>query len=68
LVVRLPDGWDDQKLADTAAEHGIRVSALSRYYIGTPGAVGLVVGFGYAPSEKIARAGRILAQILRSAP
>ncbi len=67
LVVRLPDGWDDQKLADTAAKHGIRVSALSRYFIGPTRAAGLVVGFGYAPSDKVARGGRVLAQILRSA-
>jgi GntR family transcriptional regulator/MocR family aminotransferase len=67
LVVRLPDGWDDQKLADTAASHGIRVSALSRYFIGATRAAGLVVGFGYAPSDKVARGGRILAQILRAA-
>jgi len=67
LVVRLPDGWDDQKLAEHAAAQGIRVSALSRYYIGPSRAAGLVVGFGYAPAAKVARAGRLLAQVLRSA-
>jgi len=67
LVVRLPDGWDDRKLADAAATHGIRVNALSQYYIGPTHAAGLVVGFGYASSDKVARGGRILAQILRSA-
>ena len=30
-------------------------------------AAGLVVGFGYAPSAKVARSGRMLAQILRGA-
>src|SRR5450631_247507 len=34
LVVRLPDGYDDQRLAEMAATHGIRASALSRYFIG----------------------------------
>jgi GntR family transcriptional regulator/MocR family aminotransferase len=67
LVLRLPEGVDDQKIAETAATHGIRVSALSRYYIGAPQGSGLVVGFGYAASDKIAKGGRVLAQILRSA-
>jgi GntR family transcriptional regulator/MocR family aminotransferase len=66
LVIRLPDGFDDQRLATVAATHGIRVSALSRYFIGAPALAGLVVGFGYAPSEKVARCGRLLAQLLRS--
>jgi len=67
LVVRLPEGVDDQRLAETAAAHGIRVSALSRYYIGPPAGSGLVLGYGYAPSAKVARCGRVLAQILRTA-
>lgn len=67
IVVRLPDGWDDCKLAEAAARHDIRVSALSTYFIAPSRAAGLVVGFGYAPSEKVVRGGRILAQILRSA-
>jgi GntR family transcriptional regulator/MocR family aminotransferase len=66
LVIRLPDGVDDQRLANLAGTHGIRVSALSRYYIGPPSASGLVVGYGYAPSDKVARCGRVLAQLLRS--
>ena len=67
LVIRLPDGFDDQQLAQTAAARGVRVSALSRYFIGAPAAWGLVVGYGYASAEKIARSGRVLAQVLRSA-
>jgi GntR family transcriptional regulator / MocR family aminotransferase len=67
LVVRLPDGFDDQGLAQTAAAHGIRVSALSRYFIGPASASGLVLGYGYAPADKVARCGRVLAQLLRSA-
>jgi GntR family transcriptional regulator/MocR family aminotransferase len=66
LVIRLPDGSDDQRVASAAAAHGVRVSALSRYYIGTPAAAGLVVGYGYAPADKVARYGRVLAQVLRA--
>ena len=67
LVIRLPEGFDDQQLAQAAAAHGVRVSALSRYFIGTVSAWGLVVGYGYASSDKVARSGRILAQLLRAA-
>jgi len=67
LVIRLPDRFDDQRLAESAAAQGVRVSALSRYFIGAASASGLVVGYGYAPSEKVARCGRALAQLLRSA-
>lgn len=67
LVVRLPDGFDDQGLAESAAAHGVRVSALSRYFIGPPSASGLVVGYGYASSQKVARCGAVLAQLLEAA-
>jgi GntR family transcriptional regulator/MocR family aminotransferase len=67
LVIRLPDGCDDRQLADAAAAQGIRVNALSRYFIAPTAAAGLVVGYGYAPSDKVARGGRILAQLLRAA-
>jgi len=67
LVIRLPDGFDDQRLAETAAAHGVRVSALSQYFIGPASAWGLVVGYGYAPAEKVTRCGRILAQLLQAA-
>jgi GntR family transcriptional regulator/MocR family aminotransferase len=67
LVIRLPDGFNDQQLAETAAAHGLRVSALSRYFIGPASAWGLVVGFGYAAPDKVVRAGRMLAQLLQKA-
>jgi GntR family transcriptional regulator/MocR family aminotransferase len=67
LVVRLPDGFDDQRFEAAAAMQGVRVNALSRYYIGPARMSGLVIGYGYAPAEKIARCGRVLAQLLRNA-
>ena len=67
LVIRLPTGSDDQRLAESALARGVRVSALSRYFIGPASASGLVVGFGYASSETVVRCGRILAQLLRAA-
>ena len=67
LVIRLPDGFNDHALALAAGARGVRVSALSRYFIGAPTAWGLVVGYGYASAEKVARSGRVLAQVLRTA-
>jgi GntR family transcriptional regulator / MocR family aminotransferase len=65
LVIRVPDRVDDRALAIEAGTLGVRVSALSTYYIGSVRAKGLVVGYGYAPTDKIARCGRQLAQLLR---
>ncbi len=67
LLVRLDGHCDDRRLAETAAKQGVRVNALSRYFIGAPTASGLVVGYGYAPSEKVARCGRVLARLLKAA-
>jgi len=67
LQVSLPPGVADEPIAAAAAELGVRVNPLSRYYIGAPTTRGLVVGYGYAPAEKVARGGRVLAQLLRTA-
>jgi GntR family transcriptional regulator/MocR family aminotransferase len=66
LIIRLPDDCDDQRIAQSAADHGVRVGALSRYYIGPASARGLVVGYGYAATDKVARSGRTLAQLLKA--
>ena len=66
LVISLPAGTDDQELARKAGRLGVQVHALSHYFIGTPRAAGLVVGYGYAATEKVVRSGRILGQLLRA--
>jgi GntR family transcriptional regulator / MocR family aminotransferase len=66
LVVRLPDGCDDQRVEALAAEQGTTVRALSRYFIGPCAARGLVVGFGYAAPDKLAHHGRLLGQTVRA--
>jgi len=66
LVIRLPDACDDQRLAALAAEQGTTVRALSGYYVGRPTARGLVVGFGYAPPDKLAAHGRMLGHAVRA--
>jgi len=66
LVIRLPDACDDQRLAALAGEQGTTVRALSDYYIGPPASRGLVVGFGYAPPDKLATHGRMLGHAVRA--
>ncbi|HXY22959.1 MAG TPA: PLP-dependent aminotransferase family protein, partial [Burkholderiaceae bacterium] len=66
LVIRLPDQCNDQLLAELAATKGVRVSALSSYYVGASHTAGLVVGYGYAPSAAVERCGRTLAHLLRA--
>ncbi len=67
LVLRLPDECDDEQVAAQAARRGTTVRALSQYFIGSPAARGLVVGFGYAPPDKLAASGRSLGQVVRAA-
>jgi GntR family transcriptional regulator/MocR family aminotransferase len=67
LVIRLPDQCDDRHVAALAARSGTTVRALSDYFIGPALARGLVVGFGYAPPEKLITHGRLLAQTLKAA-
>lgn len=67
LVVGLPAACDDQALAASVCERGTTVRALSQYFIGPVVARGLVVGFGYAPPDKLAHHGRQLGQAVRAA-
>jgi GntR family transcriptional regulator / MocR family aminotransferase len=67
LVLRLPHECDDQQVAALAARRSTTVRALSQYFIGPPSARGLVVGFGYAPPDKLAAGGRALGQVVRAA-
>jgi GntR family transcriptional regulator / MocR family aminotransferase len=66
LVIRLPDGCDDQRLAALAAEQGTTVRALSQYFMDSTTSRGLVVGFGYAPPDKLALHGRMLGRAVRA--
>jgi GntR family transcriptional regulator/MocR family aminotransferase len=66
LVIGLPASCDDRRLAALAVGQGTTVRALSDYFIGEPSARGLVVGFGYAPPEKLADHGRRLGSTVRA--
>jgi GntR family transcriptional regulator/MocR family aminotransferase len=67
LVIGLPQACDDEHLAAQVAQRGTTVRALSQYFIGPAAARGLVVGFGYAPPDKLAIHGRLLGQAVRAA-
>ena len=66
-ILLLPPGTDDEALARRAGDHGLCVSSLSSYRIGSgPDDAGLVLGYGLLPTKTIAPAVRALAAIIRS--
>jgi GntR family transcriptional regulator / MocR family aminotransferase len=65
--VELPSHIDDEALARLAAESGIAVKALSTYYVSHPARRGLLVGYAYVASGKIAYYGKLLTNVIRSA-
>lgn len=67
LVVELPPQCDDVRVAELAAEQGLRVYPLSCYGIGGNREKGLIIGYAYASTERIAPYGRILADVIRAA-
>ncbi len=66
LVIGLPPATDDRRLAALAAEQGIEVHALSDYRLAPGPGRGLVVGYGYAPRQRIHRSGALLAHVIRA--
>ncbi len=67
LLVELPPQCNDVRVAELAAEQGLRVYPLSRYCIGEAPEKGLIVGYAYAATERIAPYGRILADVIQAA-
>jgi GntR family transcriptional regulator/MocR family aminotransferase len=65
LVLGIPPDRDDRALSEKARLAGLRVNALSDYFLGPPLARGLVVGYGYAPAQRVEQSGAELARILR---
>ncbi|MFA5171104.1 MAG: PLP-dependent aminotransferase family protein [Sulfuriferula sp.] len=67
LVVELPSYCDDVRVAELAAEQGLRVYPLSGYGVGQHREKGLIVGYAYAATERITPYGRILASVIQAA-
>ncbi|MES3004073.1 MAG: PLP-dependent aminotransferase family protein [Pseudomonadota bacterium] len=61
IVLSLPRGMDDVRAAREARDRGVMVRPLSRYYAGTTGARGLLLGFAcVAESDMLAPFERLL--------
>ncbi len=66
LVVELPAGVDDLAVARRAAERGIEISPLSRYYLGESRS-GLLIGYSAVTPEEIVDGVDVLAEVIESA-
>lgn len=66
-LVFTDDAVDDEAVAAACAAHRLSVRPLSRYYLGAPHQRGLVIGYAYAPIERITPWARKLGEIVRAA-
>jgi GntR family transcriptional regulator / MocR family aminotransferase len=64
LHVVLQTRHDADTAADTAAQHGVAVGTLTRFFAGAATANGLVIGYGGAPLAQVTRGCHVLHQIL----
>ena len=67
LVVEFDQEVDDVRVAELAAEQGIRVCPLSYYGIGKKPGKGLIIGYAYAATDRITKYGNVLADVIRAA-
>jgi GntR family transcriptional regulator/MocR family aminotransferase len=44
---------DIERVVRRAEEHGVRVRALSGFYLGTPTHAGLMIGYGAIPTSRV---------------
>ena len=68
MVLELPDDYPAARLIDAAAERGVAVYSLDRYFAGRPTMNGLILGYGTATLPQVRRAAAELAQLLTSLP
>jgi GntR family transcriptional regulator / MocR family aminotransferase len=67
LVVEFDAKIDDVKVAQMAAEQGLRVYPLSSYCLGDTPEKGLIIGYAYATTENITQHGNALANVIQAA-
>jgi GntR family transcriptional regulator / MocR family aminotransferase len=67
LVVEFDAHVDDVRVAELAAELGLRVYPLSNYCIGEQREKGLIIGYAYAATEQITQYGNLLAEVIQGA-
>ena len=68
VVLELTDGYPAARLVEAAAERGVRVYPLDRYYAGPPALNGLILGYGNATLPQVRRAATALAPLLTRVP
>jgi GntR family transcriptional regulator/MocR family aminotransferase len=67
LAVTLPEGFNDQEIAATAAREGLWLWPLSPSYVGEASRQGFILGFGSTASAQVPGAVRRLRTLLSSA-
>ncbi|MGH3282311.1 MAG: PLP-dependent aminotransferase family protein, partial [Trebonia sp.] len=68
VVLELPDGYPTARLIEAAAERGIAVYPLTRYFAGPPTINGLILGYGTATVPQVRTAATELADLLNRLP
>jgi GntR family transcriptional regulator / MocR family aminotransferase len=68
LVLELPDGYPVGRLVEAAAQRGVAVYSLTRYFVGPPAVNGLILGYGAATLPQVRRAATELAGLLTHLP
>ena len=67
VVLQLPEGLSDVRIAQAAAAQGVHVRALSRYYADKNAAQGLLLGFACVPEADMQAPFRILVDCIQRA-
>ena len=68
VVLELPDDYPAARLLAAAAERGVAIYPLDRYFAGPPTISGLILGYGAATLPQVRRAAAELAQLLTQMP
>jgi len=67
MVVEFDQEVDDVRIAELAAENGLRVNPLSYYGMGKKPGKGLIIGYAYAATDRISEYGNLLADVIKAA-
>jgi len=68
VVLELPDAYPASDLVEAAAERGVGVYPLDRYFAGPPTMSGLIIGYGTATLPQVRRAAAELSRLLTRLP
>jgi GntR family transcriptional regulator/MocR family aminotransferase len=68
VVLELPDACPAERLVEAAAERGVAVYPLDRYFAGPPTMSGLILGYGTATLPQVRRAAAEMSGLLTPLP